>query len=149
MAGSSATSPDAGWTPTFVAFVLATGATLGSLFFSEVMKLPPCSLCWYQRIFMFPLPILLLRGLLPYDPGAGRYALPLALGGLGVALWHTLLYIGVLPEAAAPCTQGVPCTQPTFTLDGSGGVFSIPVLSLLAFASVAGLLILPRRSVNK
>lgn len=137
--------PAPGWGPTFGAFVVAASASLGSLFFSEVMKLPPCSLCWYQRIFMFPLPIVLLTGLLPYDPRVGRFALPLALGGLGFAVWHTLLYVGILPEAAAPCTQGVPCTQPTFTLFG---VFSIPVLSLLAFALEAGLLLFQRRSVR-
>jgi disulfide bond formation protein DsbB len=136
--------PDAGWSYAFGAFLLTAVATLGSLFFSEIMKLPPCSLCWYQRIFMFPLAIVLLRGLLPYDPRVARYALPLALGGLGFAVWHTLLYIGVLPEAAAPCTQGVPCTQPTFTL---AGVLSIPVLSLLAFAGVAGLLFIQRRRI--
>lgn len=125
--------------------LLATAATLGSLFFSEIMRLPPCSLCWYQRIFMFPLPILLLRGLLPYDPRVARYTLPLALGGLGFAVWHTLLYVGVLPEAAAPCSIGVPCTQPTLTLFG---VLSIPVLSLLAFASLSGLLILQVRRAS-
>jgi len=134
--------PAPGWGLTFAAFFVAATATLGSLFFSEVMQLPPCSLCWYQRICMFPLALVLLRGLLPYDPGVGRYALPLALGGVGFAVWHTLLYIGVLPEAAAPCSQGVPCGQPTFALFG---VFSIPVLSLLAFVTVAGLLLVQRR----
>lgn len=94
---------------------------------------------------MFPLPIILLFGLIPYDVRVGRYALPLAMGGLGIALWHTLLYLGILPEAAAPCVQGVPCTQPTFTL---WGVFSIPVLSLLAFVGITGLLFFQRRGVS-
>lgn len=141
----SSPSPDAGWTPAFAAFVLATGASLGSLFFSEVMRLPPCSLCWYQRIFMFPLPFVLGAGLLPYDRRMGRYALPLALVGTAIALWHTGLYVGLLPETVAPCTTGVSCSTPTFTLFG---VFSIPVMSLLAFSGVAGLLILQRRSVS-
>ena len=145
MTRDSPTKPDAGWGLTFAAFLVAAAATLGSLFFSEVMKLPPCSLCWYQRIFMFPLPVVLLAGLLPYDARAARYALPLALAGIGFALWHTLLYVGVLPEEAAPCVQGVPCTQPTFTLFG---VLSIPVLSLLAFAGMAGLLLIQRRRVS-
>lgn len=145
MTSAPAPQPEPGWGPAFAAFVLATAATLGSLFFGEVMRLPPCSLCWYQRIFMFPLPLVLGAGLLPYDPRAGRYALPLALGGLGVALWHTLLYVGVVPEEAAPCTVGVPCSQPTFALFG---VLSIPVLSLLAFVGVVGLLIVQRRRVS-
>lgn len=134
-----------GWGAAFAAFVVATGATLGSLFFSEVMQLPPCSLCWYQRIFMFPLPLVLGAGLLPYDRRVGRYALPLALGGAAIALWHTLLYVGIVPEEAAPCTMGVSCAQPTFELFG---VLSIPALSLLAFGGVAGLLFVHRRSVS-
>lgn len=131
-----------GWTLLFAAFVAAAVATLGSAFFSEIMRLPPCSLCWYQRIFMFPLPLVLLAGLLPYDPRASRYALPLAVVGTGIALWHTLLYVGILPESAAPCVEGVSCTKPTFTLFG---VFSIPVMSLCAFATITSLLVAHRR----
>lgn len=141
MTDLAAPSPDAGWLPLFGAWLLATVATLGSLFFSQVMDLPPCSLCWIQRIFMFPLPILLLVGLLPHDPRAWRYGMPLAALGAAVALWHTLLYEGVLPESAAPCTQGLSCSQPTFELFG---LLSIPLLSLLAFLAVAGLLLLSR-----
>lgn len=144
MSSPPSSPPEPGWGLTFAAFLLAAGSSLGSLFFSEVMELAPCSLCWYQRIFMFPLPLVLLRGLLPYDPQVGRYALPLAAMGLGVAVWHTLLYLGVLPEEAAPCTMGVPCSQPTFTMFG---VFSIPVLSMLAFMGVVGLLLFQRRRV--
>ena len=58
----------------FLLLLLVATATLGSLFFSEVMELPPCSLCWAQRIFMFPLAIILLQALLPLDPGVVRYA---------------------------------------------------------------------------
>lgn len=131
-----------GWGSVFAAWVVATAATLGSLFFSEVMALPPCALCWYQRVFMFPLPVLLLRGLFPYDPRVTRYALPLAGLGGGVALWHTLLYEGVLPESAAPCMLGVPCARPGFELLG---VLPIPALSLLAFVVVAALLLHARQ----
>ena len=139
MSEADETRTDAGWLPLFAAWLVATAATLGSLFFSEIMKLPPCSLCWYQRIFMFPLPIVLIAGLFPHERRTWRFGLPLALIGTGVATWHTLVYTGVLPESAAPCMQGVSCAQPTFELFG---VLSIPVLSLLAFASVAGLLLI-------
>ena len=64
MSQASATSGLVAFTSIF--FVLA----LGSLFFSEIMELPPCSLCWVQRIFMFPLAIILLIGLFPFDPQA-------------------------------------------------------------------------------
>ena len=134
-----------GWNLLFAAFVCAATATLGSLFFSEVMRLPPCSLCWYQRILMFPLPLVLVMGLSPYDPRASRYALPLAGLGTAVAVWHTLLYVGILPEEAAPCTAGLSCSKPTFTLFG---VFSIPVMSLLAFSVITTLLVAHRRAVR-
>ena len=48
------------WRLLFSAWLVAMAATLGSLFFSEVMELVPCVLCWYQRIFMFPLAVVLL-----------------------------------------------------------------------------------------
>ena len=60
---------------------ISTLAALGSLFFSEVMEFAPCSLCWYQRIFMYPLVIVLSVGLFPVDRGAVRFGLSLAIGG--------------------------------------------------------------------
>src|SRR5688572_25606220 len=121
------------WTILLVCWIAATGASLGSLFFSEVMELPPCSLCWYQRTFMFPLAVVLLVGVLSQDLRCTRYALPLAVGGGGLALYHVLLHIGVIPESAAPCSQGVSCTEVQFELLGFA---SIPVLSLAAFTVV-------------
>jgi len=138
--------PDPNWTILFVCWLLVTAATLGSLFFSEVMGLPPCSLCWYQRIFMFPLPILLLMGLFPLDAKVVRYALPLALAGWAIAAYHTLLQLGVIPETAAPCSQGVSCSSAYLELFG---FVSIPVLSLLAFSSAVGLLILLSRRLAR
>jgi disulfide bond formation protein DsbB len=136
--------PDKSWTILFVCWLLVAGATLGSLFFSEIMELPPCSLCWYQRIFMFPLPIVLLMGLFPFDVKVVRYALPLALGGCAVALYHTLLHLGVIPESAAPCRQGVSCSNADLDLFG---FLSIPMLSLLAFSTVVALLVFLKRSM--
>lgn len=144
--GQASDHPDPNWTILFVCWLLATAATLGSLFFSEVMALPPCSLCWYQRIFMFPLPILLLMGLFPLDAKVVRYALPLALAGWAIAAYHTLLQLGVIPESAAPCSQGVSCSSAYLELFG---FVSIPVLSLLAFSGVVGLLILLGRRLPR
>jgi len=128
---------DTDWTILFVCWLLVAAATLGSLFFSEIMELPPCSLCWIQRIFMFPLAIILLLGLFPFDSGVVRYALPLAAIGGVIALYHLLLQLGWIPESAAPCRQGVPCSEAQIALFG---FVSIPMLSLLVFASVTGLL---------
>jgi disulfide bond formation protein DsbB len=68
---------DPDWTLLFLAWLIATASTLGSLFFSYVMELPPCVLCWYQRICLFPLVIIIARGLFPLDRQVIRYALPL------------------------------------------------------------------------
>ncbi|MDG2333728.1 MAG: disulfide bond formation protein B [Myxococcota bacterium] len=130
----------------FASWLLAATATLGSLFFSEVMQLPPCSLCWVQRIFMFPLAIILLVGLFPLDTSVVRYALPLALCGIAVSLYHTLLQVGIIPETAAPCQQGVSCSSVSYELFG---FVSIPMLSLLAFLGVSGLLLTLKRSELK
>ena len=133
---------EADWAILFASWLLVATATLGSLFFSEVMELPPCSLCWAQRVFMFPLAIILLVGLLPFDPGVVRYALPLAaIGGL-IALYHLLLQVGVIPESAAPCRQGISCSEAQLQVLG---FLSIPMLSLLVFGSVTGLLWLLKR----
>jgi len=133
----SPTDPD--WAVLFACWMLVATATLGSLFFSEVMELPPCSLCWAQRIFMFPLAIILLVGLFPFDPGVVRYALPLSATGSVIALYHLLLQVGVIPESAAPCRQGVSCADAQLEVLG---FLSIPMLSLIVFASVTGLLLL-------
>ena len=68
---------DRAWFPLFTAWAIAAISTLGALFLGEVMGLAPCVLCWYQRIFMFPLVLVLGAGLFPADPRAVRYALPL------------------------------------------------------------------------
>lgn len=138
-----ATNPtNRNWTLLFACWLLVTGATLGSLFFSEIMDLPPCLLCWYQRIFMFPLPIILLLGLFPYDARVVRYALPLALVGGAIALYHTLLHLGIVPKTITPCRQGLSCSEAQLDLFG---FVSIPMLSLLAFSAVIALLLLVKR----
>ena len=79
------------WTIIFICWIVASVSTSGSLFFSEIMELPPCALCWYQRVFMFPLVITLLVGLVSFDKSIIKYALPLAVAGWGFAFYHYLL----------------------------------------------------------
>ncbi len=131
-------SPDSGWLPVFGAWVVASAATLGALFFSEVMAVPPCVLCWYQRIFMFPLVVILPLGLFPFDRKVVRYALPLAFGGWLVSVFHVLVWAGVVPEDLKPCTQGVPCAEVHFRWLG---FIDIPILSLFAFTTLCALLL--------
>jgi len=117
----------------YAAWIIALVATVGSLFFSEVMQLPPCVLCWYQRIAMYPLVLIIGVGIILRDRRMKNYALPVSLIGLGIAVYHNLLYYGILPESVAPCTQGISCTS--VQLEWLGFI-TIPLLSLTAFVLV-------------
>ena len=134
-----------GWGLLFVSWVIAVIATLGSLFFSEIMGLPPCSLCWYQRIFMYPLVLILLAGMFPLDQKIVRYALPIAVVGLGFAVYHYLLYTGVIPETMQPCSQGVSCTKINLHLFG---IITIPVLSILSYCGIITMLLIFRKKIK-
>lgn len=127
-----------GWTLIFIAWLIATISTLGALFLGEVMGYMPCTLCWYQRIAMFPLVFVLAAGLFPFDPRVVRYALPLALVGSVLAAFHMALVAGWIPESIKPCQPGVPCSEVLVTWFG---FVTIPLLSLFAFLIVAGLLV--------
>jgi disulfide bond formation protein DsbB len=136
----------AGWNLVFGAWLLASVSTLGALFFGEVMQVPTCVLCWYQRIFMFPLALILPIGMFPFDPRIVRYALPLAALGWGVAAYHVLLVAGVIPEDLQPCSQGVSCSEQVITWFG---FVTIPLLSLAAFTAIAALLVLAHLRSSK
>lgn len=126
------------WALVFCAWLVASTSTLGALFFGEVMRLPPCSLCWYQRIFMFPLALVLPFGLFPFDRNVVRATLPLAVIGGLVAAFHVLLVAGVIPESVKPCAQGVPCSEKVIEWFG---FVTIPLLSVAAFAAITALLV--------
>lgn len=122
------------WRLMLVMWVVSFVATLGSLFFSEVMRLPPCVLCWYQRICMYPLVAVFAVGMLYRDFGVARYGWPLVVGGLAVASYHNLLYYHLIPESITPCTTGVSCTSRQIEWLG---FITIPLLSLVAFTMIA------------
>ncbi|MCX7206859.1 MAG: disulfide bond formation protein B [Proteobacteria bacterium] len=132
---SSAPSSDpASWMLIFIAWLIAASGTLGALFFGEVMGLPPCTLCWYQRIFMFPLAIFLPLALFPLDTKVARYALPLALIGLGFAIFHWFLQLGLISPSASPCAQGSSCSE----IEAEWlGFLTIPLMSVCAFALIS------------
>ncbi|MEK7460997.1 MAG: disulfide oxidoreductase [Patescibacteria group bacterium] len=129
----------------FTWFVSLAG-TFGSLYFSEIRHLAPCVLCWYQRIFLYPLVILIPVGLMLRDKNIARYILPLSSLGLLIALFHNLLYYGLIPEKVGPCTAGVSCTVRQIEWFGFVG---IPLLSLLAFAGITCAMILIIKSQRK
>ena len=137
---------DKNWTLLFLAWVVVSVSTLGSLFFSHVMEFAPCVLCWYQRICLFPLVIILATGLFPFDKRVVRYALPLAIAGWVTAFYHNLLYSNIIPQSLQPCSQGVSCTEKYIDLFG---FLTIPMLSLFSFSTIITLLFLLKRRISK
>ena len=133
------------WGIVFACWFIASVATLGSLFFSDVMGYAPCVLCWYQRIFIYPLVLIFGTALFSFDRQVVKYSLPLVIGGWFVALYHTLLYWGLIPKSIQPCSAGVPCDERYIELFG---FLSIPLMSFLAFSTVLGLLIILRRRLQ-
>lgn len=125
----------------YLAWAQALIATTGSLFFSEVLKFTPCVLCWYQRILMYPLVVILAVGILRRDSGIRFYVLPLSVLGLAVAAYHNLLYFGVIPEGLTQCTLGVSCTTRYLAVLG---FIDIPLMSLTAFAVITIAMLLHR-----
>lgn len=119
---------------------------LGSLYFSEVLKLAPCMLCWWQRIFMYPLAILLPIGIAFKDRNIYRYTLPLSILGLLVSIYQNLLYYGVIEESLAPCTAGVSCTSRYLSVFG---FLDVPQFALLGFIGLTVLLVIFRSKVLK
>lgn len=126
----------------YAAWVIALVATLGSFFFGEVMRLAVCTLCWYQRICLFPLTAILAVGIVRRDEGLLAYALPLVLVGLGLAIYHNLLYYGIIPETLSPCTAEVSCTERQIEWLG---FVTIPLMALLAFLGVLATLLAHQR----
>ena len=125
----------------YTAWTIALVSVLGSLFFSEVMQLPPCVLCWYQRIAMYPLVLIIGTGILLRDRRLKAYALPFSLIGLAISIYHNLLYYGVISQAITPCTEGVPCNAVQIEWLG---FITIPLMGLAAFLTITLCLLIYR-----
>jgi hypothetical protein len=113
-----------------LAFLVALTATGGSLWFSESVGFTPCKLCWYQRIAVFPLPVLLGGMLLRKDVRSTRYLLPMTLIGSGVALWHWLIERVPSLSGKTSCALDAPCSVPWFT------EFGFVTLAWMAFSTL-------------
>lgn len=127
-------------------FLLAVFSFFGSLYFSEIMNFPPCSLCWYQRICIYPLVVIFGAALWTNDHSHQKYSLPLLIVGLMLALYHNLLYYGFIAKEIVPCTSGVSCSSKQLELFG---FITIPGLSLVGLSSMTALSFLERRSSHQ
>ncbi len=126
----------------FFSWLVALISSLSVLFIGEVMGQTPCILCWFQRAFMFPLVLILGVALYRSDAGGWRYALPVALTGWLIAVYHTLLYTGLIPKAIEPCGAGPSCTDSNMMIFQ---VVPIPLLSVLVFSLIIFLLLIVRK----
>ena len=127
----------------YLAWFVALVALCGSLFFSNVLGYPPCVLCWYQRILMYPLVLILGVGIVYKDAKVYRYVLPSAIVGWCISVFHNLLYWKIIPDALAPCKTGVSCT--THFIEWFGFV-TIPFLAFTAFTLIIILMFIQRKT---
>ncbi len=133
------------WAPLFAAWLIALLATAGALFLGEVIGMTPCVLCWYQRIALFPLVVILGLGLLEADGRSIRYAWPFAWAGWGLAVYHCAVFWGVVIEGLVPCGKGGSCADAEVQV---AGVVPIPLLSAIAFTGILALLWVASRRVR-
>lgn len=118
----------------YIALATAWLALAGSIFISESLRIPICILCWYQRILMFPLSVIIPVGMITRDRFLPWYVLPLSLGGFLVAVYHNLLQWHIIPETLAPCSLGVSCVD-RYTVWGD--FLTPPLLSMSAFGLIS------------
>lgn len=116
----------------FAQFLIAAASVFGSLFFSEIMRLPPCNLCWYQRIFIYPVAIIILSGFFINSKDTNKFILPFTVMGLVFSIYHNLIYYKII-SVIIPCNESAPCTAQQLNYLG---FITIPLLSLVAFTSL-------------
>jgi disulfide bond formation protein DsbB len=127
-----------------VAATVAVVAMAGSLYFSEVADFPPCRLCWYQRICMYPLAVILGIAALRRDRGVRWYALPLALAGTAISTYHILVERFPSLESGS-CDPANPCS---IVWVEELGYLTIPTMALSGFVLIAVLLAVPARATR-
>jgi len=130
----------------YLAWGLALISMLGSLYFSDIMGLVPCLLCWYQRILMYPLVWIIPYLAVKKDQNLPMVVLPLSGFGTLMALFHYLLQMKVFPESIAPCVEGVSCVKEAFKLFG---FITIPLLSFVAFLIITILMLMLKNHYSK
>ncbi|EPZ37840.1 MULTISPECIES: disulfide oxidoreductase [Anoxybacillus] len=116
------------------AWIVAFIATLGSLYFSEVLKFIPCELCWYQRIFMYPQVFLLGMAFVRKEFNIARYTLMLSVIGGTISSYHYLIQKVTFFRNTAPSCGIVPCTGDYLNWLG---FITIPFLALVAFIFIS------------
>jgi len=117
----------------YFAWLVSLIATLGSLYFSEIKGFIPCELCWYQRIFMYPLVLILGIGTFQSNFSVKNFVLPMSLIGGTISLMHYLEQKIPGFGGIKPCVNGIPCTTQYINWFG---FITIPFLALTAFTLI-------------
>ena len=125
-----------------LAMNIALTAMLGSLYYSEVAGFVPCTLCWYQRILMYPITLLTLVGIIKQNEHLYFYVLPFSLLGAGVSGYHVLIQNGLFSHPAT-CAVGVPCS---LRYVNYLGFITIPLMALTAFGLITAVMLATRWS---
>ena len=122
----------------WLAWAVALTATLGSLYLSEVAHFIPCKLCWYQRICMYPLAVVLLVAAIRRSTDVARATLPLIAIGAAISTYHYLLERFPSMAGAATCDPAAPCT---IVWVWRFHYLSIPAMALSGFLVIATLIL--------
>jgi disulfide bond formation protein DsbB len=125
-----------------IGWAAALTATLGSLFFSEGLGFIPCTLCWYQRILMYPLAILLGLAFYRNDRFAYRNVLPFAIPGMLLSGYHYALQKTPFLQQFETCTSGIPCSGEYINWFG---FITIPLLAFTGFTIITICMLFLRR----
>ncbi|MBH0156179.1 disulfide bond formation protein B [Fictibacillus sp. 5RED26] len=131
--------------PLLIAWIASIVSMVGSLFFSEVMKFVPCNFCWYQRILMYPLVILLGVAFYQQDHKVTRYVLPLSIMGIIVSGYHYALQKIPALKAFEVCTSGIPCSGQYINWLG---FITIPLLAFVGFTTITICMLWMRKQSN-
>ncbi|WP_163581368.1 disulfide oxidoreductase [Gracilibacillus saliphilus] len=129
----------------YIAWMVSVIATIGSLFFSEILHFTPCKLCWFSRILMYPLSIIL--GIAAYynDYRVKIYVLPFSLLGIGLSIFHYFDQKTTFFRSLSHCSESVPCNGMYINWLG---FITIPFLALCAFLLISLFLLMAKEKVR-
>jgi disulfide bond formation protein DsbB len=115
-----------------IIFLISFISLLGSLFYSNIIGFTPCDLCWFQRIFMYPLVIISAIALLKKDDKGIYYIIPISVIGFFISIWHNYSFYSKL--AISVCdSSGISCIK-AYVLEFN--YITIQMMALTAFSLI-------------
>ncbi|SPN73377.1 Thiol-disulfide oxidoreductase C,putative disulfide oxidoreductase,Disulfide bond formation protein DsbB [Chlamydia serpentis] len=127
----------------YFAWVIACIGTLISIFYSYILNVEPCILCYYQRICLFPLTFILGMAAYHNDSSIKLYVLPQAVIGLGISIYQ--VFLQEMPGMQLDICGRVSCSTKIFLFS----YVTIPMASVVAFGTIVCLLVLVNRNIKR